>query len=51
MVWVAITHGGKTELINFDRCIIGNSKGNIDSYAYINYILPMPRFLEKCGAP
>jgi hypothetical protein len=41
MVWAAITYGGKTELINFDRYIIGNAKGNIDSHAYINHILPV----------
>jgi hypothetical protein len=41
MVWVAITYGSKTELINFDRYIIDNTKGNIDSYTYINYIIPV----------
>lgn len=41
MVWVAITHGGKTELINFDRYIMGNTKGNMDSHTYINHILPV----------
>ena len=41
MVWAAITYGGKTELINFDRRTMGNSKGNMDSQAYIDHILPV----------
>jgi hypothetical protein len=41
MVWIAITYSGKIELINFDYYIIDNTKGNIDSHAYINHILPV----------